>query len=101
MFRPLPLYPSASQLPAGGEYSDLDGVAAPSDLAHRLPTALMIDNYRDARPQSGFSSASIVYQAMIDDSSDRYMMVFQEGVASDIGPVRRDRKSTRLTSSHA
>lgn len=83
--------PSPSQLPSGWEYSDLDGVAAPSDLAHSLPTALMIDNYRDARPQSGFSSASIVYQAMIDDSSDRYMMVFQEGVASDIGPVRSAR----------
>jgi hypothetical protein len=28
---------------------------------------------------------------MIDDSSDRYMMVFQEGTASDIGPVRSAR----------
>jgi len=78
-------------IPVGWEYSDLDGVAAPSDLAHRLPLALMIDDYRSARPQSGFSSASIVYQAMIDDSSDRYMMVFQEGAASDIGPVRSAR----------
>jgi hypothetical protein len=78
-------------LPAGWEYSDLDGVAAPADLAHRLPLGLMIDDYKNARPQSGFSSASIVYQAMIDDSSDRYMMVFQEGTASDIGPVRSAR----------
>ena len=80
-----------TSIPAGWEYSDLDGVAAPSGLAHRLPLALMIDDYRSARPQSGFSSASIVYQAMIDDSSDRYMMVFQEGTASDIGPVRSAR----------
>jgi hypothetical protein len=84
--------PSASPaIPSGWEYSDLDGVAAPSDLAHRLPMAIMIDDYRLARPQSGFSSASIVYQAMIDDSSDRYMMVFQENTASDIGPVRSAR----------
>jgi hypothetical protein len=66
-------------------------VAAPADLAHRLPLGLMIDDYKNARPQSGFSSASIVYQAMIDDSSDRYMMIFQEGTASDIGPVRSSR----------
>jgi hypothetical protein len=66
-------------------------VAAPADLAHRLPVAIMIDDYSAARPQSGFSSASIVYQAMIDDASDRYMMVFQEGTASDIGPVRSAR----------
>ena len=80
-----------TSLAAGWEYSDLDGVAAPADLAHRLPMALMIDDYKEARPQSGFASASIVYQAMIDDSSDRYMMIFQEGTAPDIGPVRSAR----------
>ncbi len=78
-------------IPAGWAYSDLDGVAAPADQAHRLPLAIMIDDYKNARPQSGFSSASIVYQAMIDDSSDRYMMIFQEGTATDIGPVRSSR----------
>ena len=83
--------PGPSAIPAGWDYSDLDGVAAPSDLAHRLPLAIMIDDYVRARPQSGFSSASIVYQAMIDDSSDRYMMVFQEGTATDIGGVRSAR----------
>lgn len=80
-----------SDIPAGWEYSDLDGVAAPSEMAHRLPMALMIDDYVRARPQSGFSTASIVYQAMIDDSSDRYMMVFQESDSSDIGGVRSAR----------
>jgi hypothetical protein len=83
--------PWPTAIPAGWVYSDLDGVAAPPDLAHRLPLAIMIDDYKSARPQSGFSSASIVYQAMIDDSSDRYMMIFQEGTASDIGPVRSSR----------
>jgi hypothetical protein len=80
-----------SAIPAGWAYADLDGVAAPADQAHRLPLAIMIDDYKKARPQSGLSSASIVYQAMIDDSSDRYMMVFQEGTATDIGPVRSSR----------
>jgi hypothetical protein len=80
-----------TDIPAGWDHSDLDGVAAPADQAHRLPMAIMIDDYVRARPQSGFSSASIVYQAMIDDSSDRYMMVFQEGDATDIGGVRSAR----------
>ena len=71
--------------------SDLDGTVAPIDHAHRLPMALMIDDYKKARPQSGFSTASIVYQAMIDDQSDRYMLNFQEGDATDIGPVRSSR----------
>jgi len=78
-------------LPAGMAYADLDGVAAPVDLAHRLPLALMIDDQQQARPQSGISSASIVYQAPADGDADRYMFVFQEGTATDIGPVRSAR----------
>jgi len=64
---------------------------ASPDVAHRLPMAIMIDDNRVARPQSGFSSASIVYQAPVDGGEDRYMLIFQEGTASDIGPVRSAR----------
>jgi hypothetical protein len=82
---------SPTPLPPGWVYSDLDGVAAPADLAHRLPIAVMVDDNIIARPQSGFSSASIVYQAPADGGEDRYMLIFQEGTASDIGPVRSAR----------
>jgi len=51
----------------------------------------MVDDNKVARPQSGISSASIVYQAPADGGEDRYMMVFQEGTASAIGPVRSAR----------
>jgi hypothetical protein len=77
--------------PPGLAYADLDGVVVASDLAHRLPVAIMVDDNTAARPQSGFSSASIVYQAPADGGEDRYMLVFQEGTASDIGPVRSAR----------
>ena len=90
--------PSPSDTPAASEtpgpdwvYSDLDGVLAPPDLAHRLPMAIMIDDNAVARPQSGISSASIVYQAAADGGEDRYEMIFQEGTATDIGPVRSAR----------
>ena len=83
--------PTPSGLPAGMAYADLDGVVVSEELAHRLPMAIMIDDNKPARPQSGFSSASIVYQAPADGGEDRYMMVFQEGTASDIGPVRSAR----------
>jgi hypothetical protein len=78
-------------IPSGWEYSDLDGVAAPADLAHRLPIAVMVDDNIVARPQSGFTAASIVYQAPADGGEDRYMLIFQEGTATDIGPVRSAR----------
>lgn len=83
--------PDQTGLPVGWAYSDLDGVAAPSELAHRLSVAIMVDDNKVARPQSGFSSASIVYQAPADGGEDRYMLVFQEGTGSDIGPVRSAR----------
>ena len=82
---------SPTSLPAGWAYSDLDGVAAPADLAHRLPLAVSIGDNAAARPQSGFSSASIVYQSYEESSQDRYMMIFQEGTATDIGGVRSGR----------
>ena len=91
---PLPTdtpYAGPTQLPLGWTYADLDGVATSIQLAHRLPLALMVDNQVIARPQSGISSASIVYQAPADGAQDRYMMVFQEGTASAIGPIRSAR----------
>lgn len=60
-------------------------------MATRLPLAVMIDDNVVARPQSGFNAASIVYQAPADGGEDRYMLVFQEMDAADIGPVRSGR----------
>ena len=78
--------PTPSVLPA-----DLTGVVVPANLAHRLPIAVLIDDNRVARPQSGFNATSIVYQAPADGGETRYMLVFQEGDTPDIGPVRSGR----------
>ena len=78
--------PDAALVPA-----DLTGVLVEPELAHRLPLAVMLDDSRAARPQSGFNAASIVYQATADGYETRYMLVFQEGDTKDIGPVRSAR----------
>ncbi len=78
--------PEGPQAPA-----DLTGVMVPTELAHRLPIAVMLDDSRAARPQSGFNAASLMYQAPADGYETRYMLVFQEGDTSDIGPVRSAR----------
>jgi Protein of unknown function (DUF3048) N-terminal domain/Protein of unknown function (DUF3048) C-terminal domain len=82
---------SPAIIPTDWVASDLDGVYAPVDLAHRLPMAISIGDNAVARPQSGFSSASIVYQSYEEYGEDRYMMIFQEGTATDIGGVRSAR----------
>jgi hypothetical protein len=71
--------------------ADLTGLTTDPSRAHRLPIAVLIDDNAVARPQSGFNAASVVYQAPADGGEDRYMMVFQDGDTSSIGPVRSAR----------
>ncbi len=82
---------SAPTAPVDPTIADLTGVKTDPALAHRLPIAVLIDDNQVARPQSGFNGASIVYQAPADGGETRYMMVFQEGDAAQIGPVRSAR----------
>jgi hypothetical protein len=75
-------------------------VLVPAPLTGRLvtpaaaaqhPIAVMIDDLSPARPQSGFTSASIVWQAPAEGGIPRYMMVFQDRIPTDVGPVRSSR----------
>jgi hypothetical protein len=59
--------------------------------AARHPIAVMVDDLSPARPQSGFNAASIVWQAPAEGGIPRYMMVFQENIPTDVGPVRSSR----------
>jgi hypothetical protein len=59
--------------------------------AKRHPIAVMIDDLSPARPQSGFNAASIVWQAPAEGGIPRYMMIFQENIPTDVGPVRSSR----------
>ncbi|OGO51485.1 MAG: hypothetical protein A2Z32_03330, partial [Chloroflexi bacterium RBG_16_69_14] len=77
--------------PIDATTADLTGVTTDPALAHRLPLAVLLDDNRIARPQSGFNGASIVYQAPADGGETRYMFVFQEGDSPEIGPVRSAR----------
>ena len=71
--------------------ADLDGVLTTPELAHRLPLGVSLDDSRAARPQSGFNAASMVWQAHADGYESRYLLMFQEQDATDIGPVRSGR----------
>jgi DUF3048 family protein len=70
----------------------LTGVMVPPSVAARHPIAVMIDDHGDARPQSGFNSASVVWQAPAEGGIPRYMMVFAEDLPSSVGPVRSARQ---------
>ena len=61
------------------------------ELAARHPIAVMVDDQADARPQSGFTEASVVWQAPAEGGIPRYMMIFAEGSPTSVGPVRSAR----------
>jgi hypothetical protein len=70
----------------------LTGEMVTPAVAARHPIAVMIDDLRAARPQSGLSLASVVWQAPAEGGIPRYMAVFQDTIPALVGPVR----STRL-----
>ncbi len=69
----------------------LTGLLVSPAQARRHPIAVMIDDLSAARPQSGFSSASVVWQAPAEGGIPRYMMIFGETQPTDVGPVRSAR----------
>jgi hypothetical protein len=69
----------------------LTGQLVSPAAAARHPIAVMVDDLFPARPQSGFSAASIVWQAPAEGGIPRYMLVFQENIPTDVGPVRSSR----------
>jgi hypothetical protein len=60
--------------------------------AERHPIAVMIDDHPDARPQSGFNAASVVWHAPAEGGIPRYMLIFQDQVPKAVGPVRSARQ---------
>ena len=59
----------------------------------RRPLTVMIENHAESRPQSGLSSADIVYEAIAEGGITRFLAVFYCGAGQEvtIGPVRSAR----------
>lgn len=69
----------------------LTGRLVRPNIAARHPIAVMIDDLRPARPQSGLASASVVWQAPAEGGIPRYMAIFQDNLPELVGPVRSSR----------
>lgn len=55
------------------------------------PLGIMIENHKVARPQSGLSSADIVYETVAEGGITRFLAIFYCQNASYAGPVRSAR----------
>ncbi len=57
----------------------------------RRPLGITVENHKEARPQSGLSSADVVYEAVAEGGITRFLAIFYCQDASYVGPVRSAR----------
>jgi len=84
----VPEEPKTEECPLNGE---MLGKSLKANWEKRRPMGIMIENHKDARPQSGLSSADIIYEVVAEGGITRFMGVFYCKDASIVGPVRSAR----------
>lgn len=61
------------------------------DFSQR-PLGVMINNFTDARPQSGITKADLVYEVVAEGGITRFLAFFLSDTPEKIGPVRSTRE---------
>jgi len=80
--------PKTEECPLNGEYFSKSQKAK---WEVRRPLGIMVENHTQARPQSGLSSADIIYEAVAEGGITRFLSIYYCQDASYIGPVRSAR----------
>lgn len=80
--------PKTEECPLNGA---LYGKSQRDKWEKRRPLGIMVENHTDARPQSGLSSADVIYEAVAEGGITRFLNVFYCQDASYVGPVRSAR----------
>ena len=57
----------------------------------RRPLGIMVENHKDARPQSGLQNADVIYEAVAEGGITRFLAIYYCEDASPVGPVRSAR----------
>jgi len=71
--------------------SPLDGIKAAPDKVNRQALAVMVENLVNIRPQAGISRASLVVEGLAEGGITRFMLVYLEKEADNVGPIRSAR----------
>jgi len=69
----------------------LTGLLVDPSVINRRPLAVVIENHPDARPQSGYTKADLVYETLAEGGITRTLAIYQSEKATEIGPVRSAR----------
>lgn len=71
----------------------LTGLPIDEEYLLRRPIAVVINNIRRALPQSGITSADIIYEVLSEGDVTRLVGIYQSYIPEMIGPVRSARDS--------
>ncbi|MBS4536904.1 DUF3048 domain-containing protein [Clostridium sp. D2Q-11] len=71
--------------------SPLSGINTEESKINRRPVAIMFDNHKNARWQSGLSEAEIAYEYLVEGKITRYMGIYLINDPEVIGPLRSAR----------
>jgi hypothetical protein len=69
-------------------YAPYTGEEVSKEVANNVAFMSIIENAPAARPQSGFTEADIVYEAMAEGGITRCLALYQKDNSAKIGPVR-------------
>jgi hypothetical protein len=75
-----------------GPTCPLNGEPAPGGVVPQRPAiGVKVDNYPQARPQSGLDKADVIFEEPVEGGITRYVAVFQCQEATSVGPIRSAR----------
>lgn len=72
-------------------YTPYTGEQVTKEISEKLAFMAIIENSKDARPQSGLVDADIVYETMAEGGIPRFIALFQKNDPKKIGPIRSAR----------
>lgn len=71
--------------------SKLSGLQVDPAVNNGTVTGVMIENSLDARPQSGLSQASVVFEAIAEGGITRFLALYLDNKPDNVGPIRSAR----------
>ncbi|HER24868.1 MAG TPA: DUF3048 domain-containing protein [Candidatus Atribacteria bacterium] len=74
-----------------GEITTLPEVKEKESPFGSRPLAIMIENSEGARPQSGLDKANIVYEVLAEGGITRFLAIYYDQEAEEVGPIRSAR----------
>lgn len=83
-----PSEPATEECPINGA---MYGKTARAAWEKRRPLGVVVENSPDSRPQSGLSSAQVVYEAVSEGGVTRFLGIYYCDGAKFVGPVRSAR----------